>query len=150
MNKQIIAALMAAGFCLSAGMASAAGTAFTGNSAITGGTTGTCPLLADDVTVGVSKNVHGAWACDETLNLVQVAACHEGGSREQGAACTDLALDADPDTIELPAGCSELGGFSTIPDFKAFYASSKGGVMSEYPLGGRCDDGSVAAIGGFQ
>lgn len=148
MNKQIIAALMAAGFCLSAGVASAAGTPFTGNIDVADTD---CALLSETVTLGVSKSVHGAYACDETLNLVQVAACHEGGSRAQGAACVDLDTTDGDATGPLPAGCTAVGepAFSTIPDFKAFYASSQGGVMAEYALGGRCDDAKVAAVEGF-
>lgn len=146
MNKQLIAALMAVGLGLSAGSASAA-TAFEGNEDVTGGTTGECTLLAETVTLGVSSNVHGAYNCDETLNLVQVAACHEGGSRAQGAACVDTDTTTTGD--QLPAGCSALGGFSTIPDYKAFFTSSAGGVMSEYALGGRCTATTIVGIDGF-
>ena len=148
MKKQLIATFIAIGVGMSAGIASAAtATAFTANKEVTGGRTGDCTLLAEDVTLGASANVHGAWACDETENLVQVAACHEGGSRQQGAACVDLdpALAGD----QLPPGCSAVGGFSTIPDYKAFFTSSKGGVMQEYALGGRCGAGTITGIEGF-
>ena len=148
MKKQFIAALMVVGFGLSAGIASAAtGTAFTGNEPVTGGNAGDCTLLSEDITLGVSSKVHGAWACDETLNLVQVATCHEGGSRAQGAACVDL--DPVAADAQLPPGCSEVGGFSTIPDYKAFFTSSQGGVTQEYALGGRCDASSIVGIDGF-
>lgn len=148
MKKQLVATFIAVGFGVSAGLANAAtATAFIGNEVVTGGRTGDCTLLADNVTLGASANVHGAWACDETENLVQVAACHEGGSRQQGAAC----VDQDPDTAgdQLPAGCAAAGGYSTIPDYKAFFTSSKGGVMQEYPLGGRCSESTITGIGGF-
>lgn len=149
MNKKLIAALIAASLSMSATIASAAtATAFKGNQEVEGGVGGDCALLAETVTLGVSANVHGAYACDETENLVQVAACHEGGSRQQGAACVDL----DPNTPDnqLPAGCSALGGFSTIPDYKAFFTSSKGGVMQEHALGGRCSESTITGIKGFK
>lgn len=146
MNKQIIAALMVVGFGLFASAASAA-TAFTSNEEVTGGTTGECTLLAETITLGVSNNVHGAYNCDETLNLVQVAACHEGGSRAQGAACVDTDLTTAGD--QLPAGCTAASGFSTIPDYKAFFTSSQGGVMTEYALGGRCTATTIVGIDGF-
>ncbi|MHB0807684.1 hypothetical protein [Stutzerimonas nitrititolerans] len=150
MKKQLITTIIAVGVGMSASIASAAtATAFQANKEVTGGRTGECTLLAENVTLGASANVHGAWACDETENLVQVAACHEGGSRQQGAACVDLALDDDPDSVELPAGCTAVGGFSTIPDYKAFFTSSKGGVMQEYALGGRCTENTITGIGGF-
>lgn len=144
MNKQIIAALMAVGFGLSAGSAIAAPTAFTGNATVTNAE---CSLLAETVTLGASKNVHGAYDCIEAANLVRVGACSSGGSRQVGAACVDL----DPATPgdQLPLGCAAPGGFSTIPDFKAFFTSSKGGVMAEYNLGGRCEATRIVAIGGF-
>lgn len=148
MNKQLIASLIAIGFCMSASIANAAtATAFQGNHTVTGSKTGACKLLSDDVTLGASANVHGAWACDETENLVQVAACHEGGSRQQGAQCVDL--DTTQDGLQLPDGCTTASGFSTIPDYKAFFTSSKGGVMQEYPLGGRCGADSITGIAGF-
>ncbi|QTF57842.1 hypothetical protein [Stutzerimonas frequens] len=148
MKKHLIAVFVAAGFSMSSGLVSAAAaTAFQGNEEVTGGTGGECALLAENVTLGASANVHGAYACDEATNLVQVAACHEGGSRSQGAACIDL--DADTPDAQLPAGCSELGGFSTIPDYKAFFTSSKGGVMQEYSLGGRCSATTITGIDGF-
>lgn len=147
MNKQILSVMIAAGIAFSAGMAHAAGTAFTGNSDVTGGTSGQCTLLSEDVTLGASKNVHGAWSCDETLNKVVVAACHEGGSRAQGPAC----VDTDPLTTgdQLPAGCAAAEGFSTIPDYKSFSNSSDGGVTTEWALGARCDNTTVAKIKAF-
>lgn len=148
MKKQLIATFMAVGFGVSAGFANAAtATAFTGNEGVTGSRTGDCTLLADDVTLGASANVHGAWACDETENLVQVAACHEGGSRQQGAACVDL--DEDQEGNQFPPGCSADRAFSTIPDYKAFFTSSRGGVMREYALGGRCSAETIVGIEGF-
>lgn len=147
MNKQLIAALMAAGLGVASSMAFAAPTAFQGNQAVTGGVGNDCPLLAEDVTLGVSKNVHGAYNCDEADNLVQVAACSEGGSRQVGVACIDLdpLLAGD----QLPPGCNALGGNSTIPDYKAFFTSSEGGVMAEYQLGQRCGAGTIVGIDGF-
>lgn len=151
MKKQLIAVLMAAGFSMSAGLASAA-TAFTNNATVTGGTAGACTLLSEDVTLGVSSKVHGAWACDETLNLVQVAACHEGGSRE-GVTCAARTVTAADGTTSVvyQAGCDATteGKQSTIPSYGAFFASSAGGVMVQQPMDGRCDDATVVGIDGF-
>lgn len=146
MKKHLIATFIAVGFGVSAGVASAAtATAFTGNEEIT---KTECALLADPVTLGVSANVHGAYACDEATNLVQVGACHEGGSRSAGVSC---ASDADPSTVEveLPPGCTNTTGNSTIPDYKAFFISSKGGVMGEFALGARCSETTITGIKGF-
>ena len=146
MKKNLLALLVAVSFG-SAGAVVAAPAAFQGNNDVD---STECTLLAETVTLGVSANVHGAFNCDETENLVQVGACHEGGSRSQGAACVDLdPNDGDPNG-PLPAGCDGIGGFSTIPDYKAFFTSSEGGVMSEYPLGGRCGAGTIVGIDGFE
>lgn len=146
MNKQLIAALMAAGFTLISGTASSAPTAFKDNVEVTNAQ---CALLGETVTLGVSAKVHGAYACDEEKNLVQVAACHEGGSRSQGVAC----VDNDPDTagVQLPNGCegNPTPAFSSIPSYKAFFTSSKGGVMQEQGLGSRCGEGTITGIEGF-
>lgn len=116
-------------------------TAFVGNEEVTDED---CALLAETVTLGVSANVHGAYLCDEAENLVQVGACHEGGSRSRGAACVDL--DVDEPGNQLPEGCTEVGGFSTIPNYIGFVASSEGGVMQEYALGGRCSGDTLSGL----
>ncbi|MNG15790.1 hypothetical protein D3C84_996380 [compost metagenome] len=80
---------------------------------------------------------------------MQVAACHEGGSRAQGVACTDT----DPLVAgdQLPDGCdgTPTPTNSSIPDYKAFFASSQGGVMQEQALGARCNAGTIVGIEGF-
>jgi hypothetical protein len=143
--------VLAVAFAMSAGMSGAvlSATVF-GETAstdeVTGGTAGDCPLLQDTVTLGVSANVVGGWACNETTNLIQVAACHKGGSRAQGVACNS---DGDPSTplvVDLPAGCTDVTGNSTIPSFKAFSASSGGGVMSEVVLDQRCTEAQLGGI----
>lgn len=151
MKKQIIAALITAGFGLFASAASAAPTAFTGNERITGGTGGDCSLLAEAVTLGVSSKVHGAYNCDEALNLVQVAACHEGGSRA-GVTCVAITDPEDPTADPTyPAGCTadNVGEQSPIPSYKSFFTSSAGGVMVEYPMDGRCSESTIVGIDGF-
>ncbi|MFO7540924.1 MAG: hypothetical protein R6X32_23020 [Chloroflexota bacterium] len=108
-------------------------------------TTYTCDLVASDVKLGVSNNVVGGIACDEANNLVQVAACHAGGSRDTGVSCSSDA-DLNTDEIELPSGCADNTGNSTEPSFKAFTLSSAGGVMSEAALSGRCTTDTLGGI----
>ena len=144
MKKNLLAAALLIGFGFSGASFGQQATAFEGNQEVTGGVGNDCALLAEDVTLGVSANVWGAYLCDETENLVQVGACHVGGSRAQGAACIDLDTETDGD--QLPPGCDAIGGFSNIPDYKAFFTSSEGGVMQEHSLGGRCDDSSLTGL----
>lgn len=151
MKKQLIAALITVGFGLFANAASAA-TAFTANQPVTGGANGDCPLLVETVTLGVSSKVHGAYNCDEAKNLVQVGACHEGGSRK-GVTCVAI-TDPEDSTAEptYPAGCNagNVGEQSPIPSYKSFFTSSTGGVMVEYPLDGRCGADTLKGIDGFK
>lgn len=145
MNKHLIAAITAMGFALSVGAASAA-TAFQDNVTLTNTE---CSLLGESVRLGASAKVHGAYNCNEEANLVQVAACHEGGSRSQGVACVDT--DLEQDGVQLPAGCegTPTPSNSVNPNYKAFYTSSQGGVMQEQELGNRCSATSIIGIEGF-
>lgn len=150
MNKQILAALAAAGLVLSSSFALGAqavsGNVTVGNAASTADNTD-CELLSEIVTLGVSTKVHGAYFCDEATNLVQVAACHEGGSRK-GVSCTDTDTVTAGD--QLPAGCTVAdGSTSATPSYKSFFASSAGGVMAEIPLDGRCSATTIVGIDGF-
>ena len=160
MNKQILSLVAAVSFGLSVGVASAAPASFTGNARLQplGGTGNVCAMLADAVNIGVSNSVVGAWDCNETLNLVQVAACHSGGSRSTGAACglgaaATAALPPEQQQADVP-GCT-YGGTpaqvnSTIPSFRAFYTSSAGGVMQEAALAARCESSGLLGIQNWQ
>lgn len=116
-----------------------------GQNAPTGFSGAECALVADNVRLGVSANVVGGFACDEANNLVQVAACHSGGSRSSGVLCSS---DADLNTaaVDLPPGCTDTTGSSTQPSFRAFTLASSGGVMSEAALSGRCTTTTLSGI----
>ena len=146
MKKNILAVVMALGMGASAGFVVAAPAAFQNNVNVE---QAQCALLSETVRLGVSAKVHGAYNCDEEENLVQVAACHEGGSRQQGVACVPTDPN-DPDS-PLPAGCggNPTPSNSNIPDYKAFFTSSQGGVMQEQQLGARCSSGTITGISGF-
>jgi hypothetical protein len=115
-------------------------------------------MLSEAINVGVSNSVVGAWSCEETLNLVEVGACHSGGSRSTGPACgagaaATASLPLEEQQPNVP-GCTygqtppQLN--STIPDFRAFYTSSNGGVMQESGLGTRCTEAALSAIDNWQ
>lgn len=153
MTKQILALMITAGVGLASTVAVAAppSAGFTGNARVT---TAACTLLADAVNVGVSAKVVGAYSCDETLNIVQVASCHEGGSRATGPACglgaaATASLPPEQRQADVPGctyGQTPAQANSTIPSYKAFYATSAGGVMQEAALGTRCNTSSIAGI----
>lgn len=106
---------------------------------VTGGINGDCPLLGSDVKLTTSAHVNGGYACDEGNNIIQVAACHQGGSRDAVSCST---YDASSNPID---GCSDQTGSGT-PNFKAFWASSEGGVMQTKTLDTRCNNGTLGAL----
>ena len=144
MNKFAKAAAVVMGVGVSAA-AMAAPSAFTVTTTVTGQTTGACPLLIEDTKLAVSTNVVGAWQCDEATAVIKVAACHQGGSRNTGVACS---TDDDDSTTawDAPGGCTTNTGNSSIPSFIAFGASSEGGTMGEYAMDQRCVTGQITGI----
>ena len=114
---------------------------------VTGGVGNDCPLLAENVTLGVSANVIGGWACDEGNNIIQVAACHKGGSRDEVSCASydDQPASVDGTPTNIIPGCSDTTGVGD-PDFKAFFATSQGGVMAEKGLGTRCTTSSLEGL----
>ncbi len=154
MNKQFFSLFAAAGLACFASLASAAPTITGASTTIS---TTDCPLLVEPVTVGMSARVTGSYNCSAATNTVRVGSCHAGGSRAplacnsvQNQAAIDAGAAQTPPVVVAPvypAGCAANGtGTSTVGDFKAFVASSRGGAMAEVPLGGACD---AARLGGL-
>lgn len=128
---------------------------FTGNVKITADDTG-CPMLAGDVTLGVSANVHGMWVCDEQYNVVKVGACHEGGTRSPAVCAwlpgTDGLVGTSDDVLNYTT-CTEadIGKIPTgqDPDYNAYVIGSGGGSIAGVALGGRCDATSLPGLDFF-
>ncbi|MEN8168666.1 MAG: hypothetical protein ABFS08_00405 [Pseudomonadota bacterium] len=143
-----VVVVMGLGF---ASIAMAAPTAYVDNIKIsqdgTGtGVDGTCALLNETVKIGVSANVNGAFECDETNGIINVAACHEGGTRAPIKCAYTVDANGDTTTTWNAAGCDTVGGDSTDPDYTAFTASSRGGVMLGIALGDRCTSSSLTGL----
>ncbi|MNF50702.1 hypothetical protein D3C84_320040 [compost metagenome] len=144
MKKNILAALFFAGMGASV-VASAANQAadagFEGQGIVS---STECALLADTVTLNLSKNVVGAYSCDEATSVIVVAACHKGGSRsEKQVACT---TDPNDNTKFLPAGCTAATGTVPVTDYVGYSAGSNGGSIATSELGGACATGTVTGI----
>lgn len=144
MKKNILAALFVAGmgasFVASAADV-AANTGFEGSASVP---VANCKLLADAVSLNLSKNVWGVYNCDETKSIISVAACHKGGSRaEKSVTCIDDPDDNGSKTI--PAGC-EIGKTVAITDYVGYKASSSGGSIGTKALGGACAAGTVTTL----
>lgn len=145
MKKNILAALFFAGMGASA-LASAAtdvtpNTGFQGAGAVS---TTNCTLLAQGVTLNLSNNVWGVYACDEATSVISVAACHKGGSRsEKTVACAEDPANAG---TYLPAGCTASTPSITITDYVGYKAGSNGGSIAVDQLGGACSDTTVTGL----
>ena len=133
-----------------ASTAMAAPEAFSGSATVTHGTGGDCTLLAETVTLNASAKVQAAWQCDEITGVIKIASCHEGGSRSP-VVCAEVMDDSTPpEVIGYNAdGCnaSNVGETSTVPDYKAFAATNRGGTVSGRQLGGRCTDATLTSLG---
>lgn len=103
---------------------------------ITGGDSGACTLLGENVKIGLSSNVRGAYECSTTAPAgVSIATCHSGG-RTASRAYTCTAADVEAET----AGCSEANVSinKTGPVF-AVASSIAPSVSSYFPGAGSCD-----------
>lgn len=144
MKKNILALVTVIGLSatFTAGAANqAANTGFQGQGVVS---STECALLADQVTMNFSKNVWAAYACDEATSVIQVAACHQGGSRvPKEVQCTQDPTDA---TKFLPAGCKDASSKVTISDYSGFLAGSNGGSVAQEVLGGACGSSSVTTL----
>lgn len=149
MKKVAYAILITAGLGMSAA-AMAAGTPITSKPI----TSGDCKLLADQVRLTLSTNVHGAYSCDEKTNTIKIATCHEAGSRKP----TDIpcaAVGTDPESGAPIYNFSECADAEdpkvTIDDYsyRAFIGSSTGGQVAATKLGESCDDEKVSGLSFF-
>lgn len=147
MKKVAYAILITAGLGMSAA-AMAAGTAITSDPI----TSNDCELLADQVRLTLSTNVHGAYSCNKITNTIKIATCHEAGSRKPtDIPCAEVGTDEESgDPIYNFSECTGAEGQKvTIADFRAFIGSSAGGQVAATQLGGSCDDGKVSALSFF-
>ena len=147
MTKLIKCLLIASGVALS-GSAAAQMVAFQGNQNVDNAA---CALLAESVTLNTSNKVHGAYECDEASSTIVVAACHEGGFRQQ-LTCTVVGNDnsTDPPTpIYNNSGCNAGNVGEVLPgvvDYRAFVATTSGGSVGAVNLGDRCGAGTIIGV----
>jgi hypothetical protein len=149
MNKIATALLIAAGIGMSFGVHAQVNLNDGGATIIgpAGSTTADeeCVLLGENVTLNLSRAVHGAFQCDEATNAIKISTCHETGSRKPTVVnCT--AQGEAPNITYTPSGCTADTPNIEIADYRGFTANSRGGGVGYGDLGGKCEDGSVAAL----
>ena len=93
-----------------------------------------CALLAENVTINLSKDVLGGFDCN--ARSIVIAACHPTGRKSTRTLQVETCTTADP-PVCTTAPTAVTG--SAVP-----YASTeRGTVNSEYP-GGNCEDAPFA------
>ena len=81
-----------------------------------------CALLNEDVRIGLSKDVTGAYVGDVANNVIRVATCHPNGRKNVTPAGADTAVTTGLVFIASSEGgrLSEVGGcgtgISTVPE----------------------------------
>ncbi len=108
-----------------------------------------CAVLGDSATLNLSKNVTGAYSCDEGTNTIKVATCHSSGSRlAREGVCAGTPNETDATKTDWNySGCAKDGDkVSLPPDYKGFYATTKGGSVVDKQLGGVCSDATIGAF----
>lgn len=144
MKKNIFAVAFLVGMGVAAGAGAADVGQSTGFQSSSKVTQANCKLLASDVTLNLSSKVWGSYKCDETTSVIQVSACHEGGSR----ASTTVPCAESPagSGNYLPAGCTATTPTIAIADYSGFVAGSNGGSVAQGVLGGNCTGTSVTKL----
>ncbi|WP_417791991.1 hypothetical protein [Stutzerimonas xanthomarina] len=127
--KKVIFALVAGLTMSTQVFAADAGSVIPSGTAIATTTAG-CSLLSEDVTINLSNNVFGAYACNVTDNIIGVATCHPTGRKG------NVTVACDPTAANAPTGCTATSstaptvGTASVQGGLAFTASSQGGRVS--------------------
>ncbi|TBV14044.1 hypothetical protein [Stutzerimonas kirkiae] len=120
---------------------------------IQAGNTG-CELLSEAVTINLSSNVYGAYACDLDNNVIRIATCHKAGSRKKSTInCAIVNVNGganewnDTSCSDSKAEAAANGGtahtFETDDKGKAFSASTSGGIVGAVSLADFCSSATV-------
>lgn len=112
-------------------------------------TTAQCTLLGEQVTLNLSNNVSGAYACDETASTITVAACHKAGSRKPTDIPCAVVTPANGTTPAVYNDSSCTGAPNQtfeITDYRGYVASSQGGSVAAQDLGGNCTAQSIEGL----
>lgn len=127
--KKVIFGLVA-GLAVSANvMAADAGSAIPSGDAIDTTVAAGCSLLSEAVTINLSNNVFGAYACNVADNIIAVATCHPAGRKgDVTVACTVGATDAPEGcTATADTGDAATAGTAVVQGGVTYTGSSQGG-----------------------
>lgn len=108
-----------------------------------------CELLAENVVLTLSNNVHGAYSCTKNNNSITVATCHFAGSRKVGperCVITGAKEDGTPEYNDPSCqGTGPENTFQVDNKGKAFVGSTTGGSIGAKSLTDFCSDTTASA-----
>lgn len=109
-----------------------------------------CVVLGEQVRLNLSRGVLGAFQCTEATNSIDVATCHEAGSRTNQLACVVSGQDAQGQPVYNDPLCNAGNVGTTVtlaePRYRGFAASTTGGSVNARQLAANCTAGNVEAI----
>lgn len=109
-----------------------------------------CVVLGEQVRLNLSRGVVGAFECTEATNSIDVATCHESGSRTNQLACVVSGQDANNQPIYNDPLCNADNVGTTVtlaaPRYRGFAASTTGGSVNARQLASNCSATNVEAL----
>ena len=95
----------------------------------------TCDLLANDITITLTSNVTGGFACDNTNNVVALSVCHTKGLTADRSAVVTQNADGSPKCtiIQGSETCVETVTGSSFPS-----ATTENGTVTSHFPGATC------------
>lgn len=110
-----------------------------------------CVVLGEQVRLNLSRGVLGVFECDEASNSIDVATCHESGSRTNQLVCAVAGQDpttGNPLYNDPQCNSGNVGQTVTLsaPRYRGFAASTTGGSVNARQLASNCTVGNIEAI----
>lgn len=109
-----------------------------------------CVVLGEQVRLNLSRGVLGVFECTEATNSIDVATCHEAGSRTNQLACVVSGQDEDgqPTYNDPLCNADNVGETVTLPAprYRGFAASTTGGSVNARQLSSNCSVGNIESL----
>lgn len=110
-----------------------------------------CVVLGEQVRLNLSRGVLGVFECTEATNSIDVATCHESGSRTNQLVCAVSGKDPvsdEPIYNDSQCNASNVGKTVTLPAprYRGFAASTTGGSVNARQLANNCTVGNIQSL----
>lgn len=110
-----------------------------------------CVVLGEQVRLNLSRGVLGVFECTEASNSIDIATCHEAGSRTNQLGCVVSGTDAatgNPVYNDPLCNAGNVGTTVTLPEprYRGFAASTTGGSVNARQLASNCSIGNIESL----